>query len=341
MTSTPANRPAKLLDDSARRLQAVLDNATVAIILMDDRQHCIYMNRAAEKLTGYTLGEVLALDRPLHDIVHHTYPDGRPFPLDECAIDRAFPEHHQTQGEEVFVHKDGRFYPVAFTASPIHDDASKTIGTIIEVRDITEERAAAEKQRRLAREVDHRAKNALALVQGIVRLTQSSDPKRYAEAVQARVDVLAIAHALLSEAAWAGVSLDRLISAERSRHDEADIRAEGPDLLLPARLVQPVALVLHELMRNAFQHGSLASKRGSLTITWSVTEDVFQLEWLERGGPAPGNSRTRGYGRAIIDAIIRRQLSGRVHETWDEAGLLVRLIIPLSRGSGAQPQRVE
>ncbi|PIK73779.1 histidine kinase, partial [Methylobacterium frigidaeris] len=60
------------LFETERRLNAVLNNASVAIFLMDDRQHCIYMNRAAELLTGYTLDEVLARDCPLHDIVHHT-----------------------------------------------------------------------------------------------------------------------------------------------------------------------------------------------------------------------------------------------------------------------------
>jgi PAS domain S-box-containing protein len=75
------------------------------------------MNAAAERMTGYSLAETQG--RPLHDVVHHTYPDGRPFPLSECAIDRAFPENANTRGEEVFVHKDGSFYPVAFVASPI------------------------------------------------------------------------------------------------------------------------------------------------------------------------------------------------------------------------------
>lgn len=129
------------LADSRLRLEAVLDNATAAIFFMDDRQRCAYMNKAAETLTGWTLAEVLARDQPLHDVIHYCRPDGRPFPLAECAIDRAFPEHARTQGEEVFVHRDGRFYPVAFTASPIRDDASQTIGTIIEVRDISGRKA--------------------------------------------------------------------------------------------------------------------------------------------------------------------------------------------------------
>jgi PAS domain S-box-containing protein len=133
------SKQAEALADTSRRLNAVLDNATVAIFLMDDRQHCAYMNAAAERLTGYTFAETQG--RPLHDVIHHTRPDGSHFPLHECAIDRAFPENAHTRGEEVFVHKDGHFYPVAFNASPVRDEASRTIGTVIEVRDISAEKA--------------------------------------------------------------------------------------------------------------------------------------------------------------------------------------------------------
>ena len=126
--------------ETERRLNAVLENANVAIFVMDERQHCTFMNPAAERLTGYSLQETLG--RPLHDVIHHTRPNGSHFPLEECPIDRAFPENNREQGEEVFVHKDGHFYPVAFTASPIRDEASNTIGTIIEVRDISAEKQA-------------------------------------------------------------------------------------------------------------------------------------------------------------------------------------------------------
>ncbi|MCJ7420502.1 GAF domain-containing protein [Sphingomicrobium astaxanthinifaciens] len=126
------------LHETSRRLDAILNNTQMAIFMMDARQHCVFMNRAAEQLTGYTLAETL--DRPLHDVIHHTHPDGRPYPLEECPIDRAFPERNQMQGEEVFVHKDGHFYPVAFTASPIRDDDGEPIGTIIEARDISQRR---------------------------------------------------------------------------------------------------------------------------------------------------------------------------------------------------------
>ena len=106
---------------------------------MDEHQRCAYMNRPAEELTGYTLDELQG--KALHYYVHHTRPDGSRYPIEDCPIDQAFPQNMREQGEEVFVHKDGHFYPVAFTASPIRRDG-EVVGTVIEVRDITEEKDA-------------------------------------------------------------------------------------------------------------------------------------------------------------------------------------------------------
>jgi PAS domain S-box-containing protein len=120
----------------------IADNASLALFVMDDQQRCTFMNAAAEELTGFTAAEVVAAEKPLHDLIHHLRPDGTPYPLAECPIDRALPERARTRGEDVFVHRSGRFYPVAFTASPIVEDG-KPIGTVIEVRDLTQERAMA------------------------------------------------------------------------------------------------------------------------------------------------------------------------------------------------------
>lgn len=141
------------LQQTKTRLDAVLDNASVAIFLMDELHHCSYMNAAAERLTGFTFHETTG--RPLHDVIHHKRPDGSHFPMDECAIDRAFPENNKQQGEEVFVHKDGSFYPVAYMASPIRDESSRIVGTIIEVRDISGEREGQAELRRTQSEVLH------------------------------------------------------------------------------------------------------------------------------------------------------------------------------------------
>ncbi|MEE2794371.1 MAG: PAS domain S-box protein [Pseudomonadota bacterium] len=135
---TPTQLAERDLDETRRRLDAILNNTTMAVFLMDENQECVFANTAAENLTGYEFEDMQG--RPLHDVVHHKKPDGSHYPLEECPIDRAFPERAQMQGEELFVAPDGSFYPVSFTASPVLDDDGKPIGTVIEARNVEEER---------------------------------------------------------------------------------------------------------------------------------------------------------------------------------------------------------
>jgi PAS domain S-box-containing protein len=151
---------AQTTDFYKRLLEVVCNNATLALFIMDEHQQCVYMNPAAETLTGYSLCETKG--HALHNVIHHTRPDGSPYPLCECPIDQAFPQNNQEQGEEVFVHKDGHFYPVAYTASPIRE-GDRVIGTIIEVRDITQEKLAEQaRQDALRREQELRAETEAA-----------------------------------------------------------------------------------------------------------------------------------------------------------------------------------
>jgi PAS domain S-box-containing protein len=136
------------LHETTRRLDAILNNTRQAVFLMDEGQQCVYANAAAESLTGYAFEEMSG--RPLHDVVHHKKPDGSHYPIEECPIDRAFPERAQMGGEELFVHKDGSFYPVGFTASPMLDQDGRPVGTVIEARNIADEIAAREGLARLA-----------------------------------------------------------------------------------------------------------------------------------------------------------------------------------------------
>ncbi|MDP4026960.1 HWE histidine kinase domain-containing protein [Methylobacterium sp. NEAU 140] len=335
-------RGAGQLFETERRLNAVLDNASVSIFLMDDRQHCIYMNRAAELLTGWTLAEVLGRDCPLHDIVHHTYPDGRPFPLEECAIDRAFPENNQERGEEVFIHRDGHFFPVGFTASPIRDDAANIIGTIIEVRDISEEKAAAERQRLLINELNHRVKNTLATVQSIAAQTFRGQTDQAARAVfDARMAALSNAHNVLVEDNWESASLRSVIGCALAPHllAEVDInrfQLRGPDARLHPKVAVTLAMALHELMTNAAKYGALSVSEGQVAVTWSLhgmddRRQQLDLCWEERGGPAVSPPTRKGFGSRLIERQLPMEFDGSAVITYAPEGVVCRLEVPLTQ----------
>jgi PAS domain S-box-containing protein len=120
--------------------QTITDNATGALFMIDANGCCTFMNPAAEEMTGFTLSELQGM--PLHDAIHHTYPDGRHFPLHECPVDKALPQNNDVRAhEDVFIRKDGTFFPVLCAARPIKENGV-AVGTLVEVRDITEEKKA-------------------------------------------------------------------------------------------------------------------------------------------------------------------------------------------------------
>lgn len=308
------------------RLDAILDNTTMAVFLMDDRQHCVFMNKAAERLTGYTFAETSG--RPLHDVIHHTYPDGSPFPLSECAIDRALPERSGMQGEEIFVHKDGSFYPVAFTASPFQDHEGR-VGTIIEVRNISEEKRNKEARDLLMREVDHRARNVLAIVHSLVTLTRAPDVETYKEIVAGRINALSRAQTSLANRSWEGGRLEDVVREELSALCPKDqVHISGPEIALTPEQVQPISLLLHELATNANKYGAFARDGGHLSVTWKLIQHQVALEWREAGGPPVAEPTREGFGSTLKNRVVR-QINGSITRRWEPTGLIVEVRFPL------------
>jgi PAS domain S-box-containing protein len=333
---TERNQRERSLRESQRRLNAVLNNATVAIFLMDERQHCVYMNAAAERLTGYSLPDTLG--RPLHDVIHHTRPDGSHFPLEECAIDRALPEEHQMQGEEVFVHKDGSFYPVAFTASPIQDEGSRPIGTIIEVRDIRAEKQAQEHQRVLINELNHRVKNTLATVQSIAAQTLRNAPntQEAKEALEGRLFALSRTHDVLTRESWEGADLHDIAAQAvepYSTQGEDRLHLNGPHVRLPPRMALALAMAFQELATNAVKYGALSVPGGEIRITWTVdplgSDKDLHLRWEERDGPPVEPPARRGFGTRLIERSLAQDLGGDVRIEFAPNGVVCTVAAPL------------
>lgn len=329
---TAAQRPqvseapkASALNNDQRRLAAVLDNATVSIFLMDHRQHCIYMNKAAESLTGFTLEEVVAFNRPLHDIIHHTKPDGSPFPLAECAIDRAFPEHNQVRGEELFIHRDGSFYPVSFTASPVRDDSSMTVGTIIEVRNIADEKAAQERDRLLRNELNHRVKNTLATVQSLAALTFRDHERDALDLFMGRLSALSEAHNVLNMTSWKEAPLGEIATTVLRGFGGGRIQFSGPDCSVSPKGAISLSMVLFELATNAAKYGALSVPDGSVTLSWSCTHGPdhidLEIDWREQRGPPVTPPTKRGLGLRLIERQLALEFAGTVNLQFVPHGL--------------------
>jgi PAS domain S-box-containing protein len=316
------------LRETASRLDGILDNTTMSVFLMDERQQCVFMNRAAETLTGYAFEETIG--RPLHDVIHHTYPDGRPFPLSECAIDRAFPEKAGTQGEEVFVHKDGSFYPVAFTASPIYRDGARVVGTIIEARDISEERRSEEARKLLMNEVDHRARNVLAIVQSLTRLTRADSVEAYKDILAGRIGALARAQGSLASRRWEGGRLADVVREELDALCPKDtVDMQGPEVRLTPEQVQPLSMLLHELATNANKYGACSRGGGRVSVSWTLEERQVTMQWRETGGPEVAAPTREGFGSSLKTNVMR-QLNGTISRKWEPTGLVVDVAFPLA-----------
>ncbi|MBI5263126.1 MAG: response regulator [Bradyrhizobium sp.] len=198
--------------------------------------------------------------------------------------------------------------------------------------DITERKRAEERQSLLAREVDHRAKNALALVQSIVRLTRAETMRTYVNAVEGRINALARVHTILSLSSWQGAELGKLLEEELAPYSVGgQIRLSGREVQLAPATAQTLALALHELFTNSAKHGALSMQSGRLAIGWQAEDESLTLVWDESGGPPVRPPSSLGFGTRSLLASIESQLGGQVLFDWRPGGLLCRLQVPLAR----------
>ena len=325
-------RTESALAESQQRLKAVLDNATVGIFFVDEQIRCLFMNAAAERLTGYAFAEVEG--RNLHEVLLHHYPDGRPYPLEECPIVRAIPRNQSVTTEEEIIRKSGEFRPIAYTASPMRDAASRTIGTIIEATDIADRRRTEGARLLLMREVDHRARNALAVVQSIVQLARAETMLELRQIILGRVSALGRAQGLLASERWEGASLSTVISGEIGAVAGPEaFEIVGDERRLPPEHVQPLGMIVHELATNAAKYGALSMPGGSIRVT---LEGPNGFVWEELGAPAAPPPQELGFGMRMMRQLAR-QIGAELTFDWSAAGLRVQLRRDASSAAAAAP----
>jgi two-component sensor histidine kinase len=167
-----------------------------------------------------------------------------------------------------------------------------------------EARASLDRYLLLAREVQHRTKNLLSVVQSIASVTLPAGPAR--EDYFARLHALGRAQNLLLEHDGRGASIKLLIEETLSSFGER-VTIEGPDIFLTANMAQGFALILHELATNAAKHGALRVPSGTVTVQWSQKEGsppALIFRWRERGGPAARPPKRKGFGTMLLEVAV-------------------------------------
>lgn len=296
----------------------------MAMVVTDPRQPdnpIVLANQAFLDLTGYDAGEVVGRNCRLLQ-------GERTCPEAVSQLRAAVREGREIEVQLLNYRKDGTTFWNEVSVSAVRADDGELLYFFASQRDVTHLRRVEtleQTEQRLLKELDHRTLNALSVVTGIMRLTRAEDTNAYAAAVQSRIQAVVRAHSLLAQQGWREAPLEGLIRMEVEPYGKGRVLLEGPAVQVAAEHVQPLVLVMHEMISNAAHHGALSGPEGSVTLNWQAVGDRVSLDWVELGGPPPADDRPAGFGSTIIKATLERQLGGALDQTWDAAGLKATL----------------
>jgi two-component sensor histidine kinase len=223
------------------------------------------------------------------------------------------------------------------TIQPIFTEDGSVEAVYVEGYEVTDKVEAEERLKLVAREVDHRANNLLAVIQSIVRLSRGKSVEDLQRNLIGRVDALARAHELLASARWRGADLRRLIEEELLPYtlDETGrARLLGPDMALSPGEAQALAMGLHELATNAAKYGPLSAPDGRIDVVWARDAGGGRhIRWQELGGPPVTPPARKGFGVSVLELTLRG-VGGRTQLEWRPAGLVCQFDLPPERTDG-------
>jgi two-component sensor histidine kinase len=187
--------------------------------------------------------------------------------------------------------------------------------------------------RLLMRELTHRSKNLLAVIQAMARQTarHAGSTEGFLNQFSARLQALAASHDLLVRESWHGASLRELIQSQLAAYTgsgEAPVAMDGPAVALKPEAAQNLGLAMHELAVNAAKFGALSVPSGRVSITWALRDHALTLEWREQFGPKVKVRRKKGFGSMVIERNLARALDAKVDLDFDPDGLRCHIVMP-------------
>lgn len=230
------------------------------------------------------------------------------------------------------------------TVHPLTDEHGAVTGIIAGAVDITRYKEQEARIRLLMRELTHRSKNLLTVIQAIMRQTaaNSLSVEDFEARFAARLQSLAGSHDLLVREDWQGASMRELVRSQLGHYGDrvdSQIELSGETLQIPPDAAQHIGMALHELATNAAKYGALSTPDGKVRISWRVAPaadatPMCHLAWEESGGPPVEPPSRRGFGRVVIERTVARALNGEVRVDYAASGLRWTLEFPMSLITG-------
>jgi PAS domain S-box-containing protein len=230
---------------------------------------------------------------------------------------------------------------IDFVAQPIMGANGEVTGIFIEGNDVTDHVRTEQRQALLIRELHHRVRNTLAMVQGVMTTTAktSANIEEFREAFSGRIASLARTHAVVTEQLQQSVTFQQLLTQELGPYSDDQglrIRLSGPAVNLPSRIAVPLGMAVHELTTNAVRHGALAKQEGRVEVGWSLIEidgePALLCEWNEFAGPPVTPRCHDGFGSTLLEQVLPQQIAAEVTVDFAPAGFRLKMAVPLPNG---------
>ena len=313
------------LETAHQHTSDILESITDAFYAVDREWRLTFVNRRAEQLWGRRRKDLLGV--PLWDLLPSQDVEAN---TGYQMLARAAREQQPVRGE--------------FQSSMFGVWVSMSIfphreGLSVYVRDISERKRAEEERELLARELSHRVKNILAVVQALAMQTNGriTSVEAFRDTFVGRLRAMAHAHSMLLDAQWRGADLKVLvetaIAAYRVDHPDV-VEVEGGSVPITPKQGLGLSLVLHELGTNAAKYGALSRHEGRLRVSWQVEESNpsrrVRLQWQERHGPQVEPPTKKGFGMQLIERACSYELEGEVELDYAPEGLTCKVVFPVA-----------
>lgn len=303
----------QLVKEKEKHLEEVLNALPAAVYTTDVAGKITYFNDAAVTLAGRvpTVG---------HDEWCVTWrlrsQDGTPLPHEECPMAIAIKEKRPVRGMQAFAERpDGSIVPFAPYPTPLFDAQGELSGAVNMLVDLTEQKEREDHIEFVMRELSHRSKNLLAVVQAMASRsirTSSSFPE-FERKFMGRIQAMSRTHDILVANDWSGADIRQIIESEISTFlvDEGPQRAilTGESIILSPTIAQNVSLAVHELATNAVKYGALAEQDGRIEIDWRPHNGTaVNFRWREFKAGKPRRSARRGFGTQMLTSFFDEAL---------------------------------